>query len=130
MAGYEAELTASLRERGELPDGSRILAAWSGFLVELTGTDGGRDLSDRPVAIFGITARSGHVLSRLGILSFDITQLRGPHSPYPGYLRFAVLGNGGARIDVGIAVDGAVAIAGQLAEATPRPYVGTRGLVA
>jgi hypothetical protein len=95
-------------------------AAWSGFLVELRGCEDEPDPLDPPVAIFGVTARSGHVLSRLGVLNFRMAQLRGPHSPYLGYLRFTVLREG-LRLQVGIAVHGAVAIADQLADAAGLP---------
>jgi hypothetical protein len=115
VAGREDDLTALLRERGALPAGTRILAAWSGLLVDLTGT-GAEEVavSDRSGAVLGVTARTAHLLSRRGLLSFDLNRVRGARSPRVGLLRFSVVREGRARIDIAMAVDGALAIAGQL----------------
>lgn len=112
MAGREDELTTLLRERDALPSGTKILAAWNGFLLELSGTDA--ELSAPQVAILGITARTGHLLSRGGVVSFDLNRVRRAWSPRLGLLRFSVVREGRPPIEIGMAVDGALAIAGQL----------------
>lgn len=114
MAGHEAALTEFLRKRGDLPAGARVLAAWSGQLVELRGTGFDDTVGDRQGAIFGVTGRTGHVLSRFGVLSFALSDVRAAHSPRHRYLRFSVIDGSSARIEVCMKVDGALAIAGQL----------------
>jgi hypothetical protein len=119
VAGHEAELTRCLEERGELPAGAKVLAAWSGTLVELRGTEHDDSVSDRQGAIFGITRRTGHVLSRFGVLTFDLDDVRAPHSPRRRYLWFSVAREPSARIEICLNVDGALAIAGQLSDWRP-----------
>lgn len=121
MAGYERELTAALVERGQLTRGEHILAAWSGELRELGGSGSDLDLSEPVVAVLGVTEHSGHLLSRLGALSFELADVRSPHSPHSGYLRFTVHQQERPRIDVGMALEGAYAIAEQLREAVNNP---------
>jgi hypothetical protein len=115
VAGHEWDLAEVLRERGELTGSDQVLAAWSGKLVELRGLGSEPDLSDPPVAIFGVTPRSGHVLSRHGLFSFALANVRSAYSPYSGCLRFYVDDNDRIEsVRVAIAVDGAHAIAEQL----------------
>lgn len=115
MAGHERELTDVLHERGSLAQDADVLAAWSGRLIELCDDTGSHiDLPSLPVAILGLTDRSGHLLSRLGVLTFAMTDLRGPYSPRAGQLRFSVEKTGRPTLHVALAVDGAWAIAEQL----------------
>src|SRR4051812_43133818 len=116
MAGrWVEEMTAALRETGALSLGTKILVAWGGFLVEDNGTGVGPGVLPEPeVAVLGLTARTGHVLSRRGLLSFDLRDLRGAYSPRVGMLRFSIVREGRPRIDIGMTVDYALAVAGQL----------------
>jgi hypothetical protein len=60
------------------------------------------------------------------LLSFDLKRVRGARSPRVGLLEFSVAREGHARIDIAMAVEGALAVAGQLIDwrvpsAVPRP---------
>ena len=118
VPGYEQQLTLSLHERGQLAYDDEVLAAWSGTLLELRGwSDVEPDPSDLPVAIFGVTRRGGHILSRLGLFSFPLSDLRSPYSPHFGILRFSVERHERPPVEVLITLDGALAIAEKLREA-------------
>jgi hypothetical protein len=106
VRGHEAQLESTLRAAAALPAGERIVAAWSGYLVELRPSHPVIDAPDRPTAVLGASDSAVYLLSEVGLVRRDT-------------LRFSVTGGHDEPVVVTMAVRGALAIAQQLSE-----YVG------
>jgi hypothetical protein len=116
MAGPKTKFAAVLRERGVLDGLTPLVAVWPGRLIRVSGADITFSPDVRSAAVLGVSRRHGFLLSSAGLITFELSDLKGAHSERYGHLGFDVVPADGRRIAIDLRTDMSHAVATQLNE--------------